>query len=180
MNPVFSRRVPEGDNIERAVCERCGFVDYDNPKIVVGAVVTCGPRVLLCRRAIAPRKGLWTLPAGYMEHGETPEEGARRETYEEATADIVIEGLLAVYTIRRLGQVQLIYRARMEAGAFAPGPESEAVGLFAEDEIPWDAIAFPTVHWALAHARQPGGPFVNPPGGDESGPDAPPYTVTGA
>lgn len=162
VTPAFSRRVPDGDSMERAVCDRCGHIAYDNPKIVAGAVVTYGGRILLCRRDIAPSRGLWTLPAGYLEHGETPEEGARREAYEEATAAIVIDALLAVYTIRRLGQVQLIYRAHLTAPVFAPGPESQAVAL-SPSEIPWEAIAFPSVRWALTQAREPvGAPFTNP------------------
>ncbi|WP_369415126.1 NUDIX hydrolase [Acuticoccus kalidii] len=179
MSQTFSRRVPDGDNMERAVCDTCGFVAYDNPKIVVGAVVRAGPRILLCRRAIHPSRGRWTLPAGYLEHGETPEEGARREAFEEATADIVIEGLLAVYTIRRLGQVQLIYRARLDTPSFAPGVESQAVALYGEDAIPWDDLAFPSVRWALRQERQRGGPFVNPPGEDGAHPPGARPNVTG-
>lgn len=179
MTHSFSRRVPEGDTLERAVCDTCGFVAYDNPKIVAGSVVRYGHRILLCRRDIEPGRGRWTLPAGYLEHGETPEEGARREAYEEATVDIAIDRLLAVYTIRRLGQVQLIYRARADGQAFAPGPESQAVALFADDEIPWQHLAFPSVHWALLQERQDGGPFANPPDGNQAGPDAPAFTVTG-
>ena len=180
MTPSFTRRVPDGDTMDRAVCDACGFVAYDNPKIVVGSVVRYGDRILLCRRDIEPSRGKWTLPAGYLEHGETPEEGARREAFEEATADIVIEGLLAVYTIRRLAQIQLIYRARIDTATFAPGPESQAVALFLPHEIPREAIAFPSVHWALMHAAMDGGPYVNPPGGNESGPDAPPFTNAAA
>ncbi len=150
----FETRVPEGDDREREVCTRCGFIDYDNPKIVVGSVATWGDRVLLCRRAIDPRAGFWTLPAGYLEHGETPEEGARREAREEALADLSIRDLLAVYTVRRLGQVQLMYRATLRSPEIGAGPESAEVGLFAWDEIPRDAIAFPTVRWALAHFRR--------------------------
>lgn len=181
MIPSFSRQIPDGDTILRAVCDNCGFVAYDNPKIVVGAVVRAGERILMCRRDIEPARGKWTLPAGYLEHGETPEEGARREAFEEATADIAIDGLLAVYTIRRLGQVQLIYRARL-LSAFAPGVESQAVALFGADGIPRDEIAFPSVRWGLMHevlARDGGHviPFVNPPDGDEDGPDAPPFAA---
>lgn len=178
MSPSFSRRVPAGDTLERAVCDTCGFVAYDNPKIVVGAVVRSGPRILMCRRDIPPSRGLWTLPAGYLEHGETPEEGARREAFEEATAEIVIDGLLAVYTVRRLGQVQLIYRAHLAAESFAPGEESQAVALFDADALPWDSLAFPTVHWALRHERRSGGPFANPPPGEGPGADDLPGRVT--
>ena len=165
MKPSFSRRMPSGDTHERAVCDHCAFVAYDNPKIVVGSVVRHEGRILLCRRAIEPARGRWTLPAGYLEHGETPQEGARREAYEEATAAIEIEGLLAVYTIRRLAQVQLIYRARLVTPRFAAGPESEAVALYGPDELPWDDLAFPSVRWALNHEREGGGPHANPEGG---------------
>jgi ADP-ribose pyrophosphatase YjhB (NUDIX family) len=166
--PAFVRAVPEGDTAERDVCERCGFVAYQNPKVVVGSVVRAGDRILMCRRAIEPRRGFWTLPAGYLELGETPEEGARREAMEEANAAIRLTGLLAVYSIPRLGQVQLIYRAELEGG-FAPGPESLDVRLCTEAEIPWDELAFPSVRWALDHDRTwreggAAGPFANPPG----------------
>ncbi|GAB5376042.1 MAG: NUDIX hydrolase [Acuticoccus sp.] len=161
--PSFTQLVPDGDSLPRAVCDQCGFIAYDNPKIVVGAVVRQGSQILMCRRAIEPSRGLWTIPAGYLEHGETPEEGARREAYEEATADIELESLLAIYAIRRIGQVQLIYRARLREPAFAPGPESLAVRLFDEDALPRDSLAFSSVDWALRHERQRGGPFVNPP-----------------
>ena len=107
------RRILEGDNRERLVCPDCDFVAYENPKIVVGSVVAEGDRVLLCRRAIEPRSGFWTIPAGYMEMGETVTEGAQREAWEEARARIAIDGVLAVYSIARLGQVQVIFRGRL-------------------------------------------------------------------
>jgi ADP-ribose pyrophosphatase YjhB (NUDIX family) len=166
----FKRVVPEGDNFERLVCVDCGFINYENPKIVVGSVVhDDGGKILLCRRAINPRKGYWTLPAGFMEQHETAMEGAMREAFEEATAKIEIEALLAVYSIPRLSQVQLIYRAHLAAPGIAPGPESEAVGFFSFDEIARKELAFPSVHWALGHFREVAGrsafaPFVNPPG----------------
>lgn len=162
--PEFVRRVPEGDNRERLVCPSCGHVAYENPKIVVGSVVVHADRVLMCRRAIAPRRGLWTLPAGFLELGETLEEGAAREALEEAEAAIAIEGLLAVFTITRIAQVQLIFRARFAAAPrFAPGPESLEVGLLAWPEIPWDRIAFPSVNWALNAWRDKGsGPLGRP------------------
>lgn len=108
----FVRSIPDGDNRERLVCADCGYVAYENPKIVVGSVVVSGDKVLMCRRAIDPRKGFWTLPAGYMELGETIAEGAMREAQEEAEADIVLDGLLGVFSIARIGQVQMIFRAR--------------------------------------------------------------------
>lgn len=170
-HPRFVRRVPEGDTTERYVCGDCGHVHYTNPKIVVGSVVSIGDRVLLCRRAIEPRKGLWTLPAGYLEEFETPEDGARREAREEALCEIVIEGLLGIYSVTRLSQVQLMYRARLEVEQFGAGEESLEVKLFAWDDIPWTEIAFPSVHWALRHWREVKGvpafaPFGNPQGQD--------------
>jgi ADP-ribose pyrophosphatase YjhB (NUDIX family) len=167
----FVRLVPEGDNRERMVCADCGHVAYENPKVVVGAVVVHEGQVLMCRRAIEPRKGYWTLPAGFMELGETLEEGAAREAFEEAEAAIAIEGILGVFSIARIGQVQVIFRARFaDAGQprFAAGTESLEVRLFAPDEIPWNDIAFPSVHWALNAWRTTdigplGQPASNPP-----------------
>jgi ADP-ribose pyrophosphatase YjhB (NUDIX family) len=155
----FVRRVPAGDNRQRLICADCGFVAYENPKIVVGSVVVSGDKVLMCRRAINPRKGFWTLPAGYMELGETPEEGAAREAREEAEADIVIDGILGVFSIARIGQVQMIFRARFaDAGgpSFGAGEESLEAALFSWDCIPWNDIAFPSVHWALNAWRSTG------------------------
>lgn len=171
--PEFVRRVPEGDERERRVCVTCGFVDYENPKIVVGSVVAHDGRVLLCRRAIEPRRGFWTLPAGFLEMGETPDEGARREALEEAEARIELDGILSVYSIPRIGQVQIIFRARFAdeiTPRYRPGPESEEVALFGWDALPWDEIAFPTVAWSLQawHAR-PEGPLCAP----QTGPTLP-------
>ena len=148
------RGVPEGDNRERMICAECGFVLYDNPKIVVGSVPRWGERVLMCRRAINPRRGYWTLPAGYLELNEGTSAGAEREAFEEAEAKIEIEGLLAIYDIPRISQVQLIYRARLVDEAVRAGPESLEVALFGWDEIPWGEIAFPSVRWALHHDRE--------------------------
>lgn len=161
----FVRRIPEGDDRERLMCPDCGHVAYENPKIVVGSVVAEGDTVLLCRRAIEPRSGYWTIPAGYMELGETVEEGARREAWEEARARIAIEGVLAVYSIARIGQVQVIFRARLDQPGFEPGPESLEVRRFAWGEIPWEDIAFPSVRWALHAWREdvPGMVATNPP-----------------
>lgn len=148
--PTFDRRIPDGEDRERLVCARCGFIRYENPKIVVGSVATWDGKILLCRRAIEPRAGLWTLPAGFMELNETPEEGALREAWEEARAELRITDLLAVYTIRHISQVQLFYRAELCSPSIGAGPESLEVGLFAPDALPSD-IAFPSVRWALAH-----------------------------
>jgi ADP-ribose pyrophosphatase YjhB (NUDIX family) len=145
--------IPEGDNRERMVCPDCGFINYENPKIVVGAVCVWQERFLLCRRAINPRRGFWTLPAGYLELNEATAAGAIREAWEEAQAHIAIDGLLAIYDIPRISQVQLIYRAHLDTPDFAAGPESLEVRLFAWEEIPWEELAFPSVRWALDHYR---------------------------
>ena len=166
----FALEVPDGDNRERLVCRDCGHIDYQNPKIVAGAVVAHDGKILLCRRAIEPRRDYWTLPAGYMELGETVEEGACREAMEEAEADIVLDGMLALYSISRIGQVQIIFRARF-AGVphFAAGSESLEVALFAWEDIPWDRLAFPTVRWALdAWRANPTGPLGVPAGNPAS------------
>lgn len=143
------RQIPEGDDRERLVCPDCNFIAYENPKIIVGSVIAEADRILLCRRAIEPRSGFWTIPAGYMEMGETVVEGAQREAWEEARARITVEGVLAVYSISRLGQVQVIFRARWAEPGFEPGPESLEVRQFSWADIPWDDIAFPSVRWAL-------------------------------
>jgi ADP-ribose pyrophosphatase YjhB (NUDIX family) len=163
--PDFIRRVPEGDDRERLTCRDCGFIAYENPKVVVGSVVAEDGRILLCRRAIEPRRGFWTLPAGYLELQETVEEGACREAWEEARARIALDGVLAIFSISRIGQVQVIFRARLAEPGFTAGPESLEVGLFGWDDIPWDGIAFPSVHWALSAWRRAGdGPLGAPAG----------------
>lgn len=164
--PDFVKQIPDGDDRERLICADCGHIDYQNPKIVVGSVVAHQGRVLLCRRAIEPRRGYWTLPAGYMELGETVQQGAMREAREEAEAAIALDGVLAIYSIARIGQVQVIFRGRFaDAPHFAPGPESLDVALFGWDDIPWDEIAFPTVRWSLAAWRaNPDGPLGAPAG----------------
>ena len=144
-------RTPPEDNRERAICEVCGEVHYENPINVVGTLPVWGDQVLLCRRNIEPRYGLWTLPAGFMEHGETTGEGALRETVEEAGANVELLGLYAVLDVVRAGQVHLFYRARMIDSSLAPGPETIEARLFREDEVPWDQIAFRTVRDTLRH-----------------------------
>ncbi|WP_019626201.1 NUDIX domain-containing protein [Thioalkalivibrio sp. ALJT] len=148
--PRFQHSIPQGDDRERRVCDHCGFIDYENPRIIVGSVAIRDGRVLLCRRAIEPRKGHWTLPAGFMEQGESPAEGARREAWEEARAKLEIDQLLGVYSVPHIGHVQLIYRARLLDDPIAPGPESQEVGLFAFDQLP-PTLAFPSVTWTLQH-----------------------------
>src|SRR5260370_19101292 len=146
--------MPEGDNPERMICAECGYIPYDNPKIVVGSVAGWDDRILLVRRSIEPRYGYWTLPAGYLELNEAASAGAEREAWEEARARIEIEGLLAIYDIPRISQVQLIYRARLLDEAIAAGPESLEVGLFAWEQIPGGENAFPAGHWAWHHDRE--------------------------
>ncbi len=163
------RTVPEGDDRPRLTCADCGYIAYENPKIVVGSVCSWQDRILLCRRAIDPRREYWTLPAGYLELNESTSDGAVREAWEEARAKIRIDALLAVYNIPRISQVQLIYRAALTSPDVAPGPESLEVGLFAWEEIPWDDIAFPSVHWALAEHRARLGMEGFPPGGNPPG-----------
>lgn len=165
----FVQKIPDGDDHERAVCGDCGFIAYENPKIIAGAVVTFEDKFLLCKRAIEPRKGKWTIPAGFLELGEAPHEGAKREAFEEATAMITITDLLAVYSVRRISQVHMMYRATLAKPTFSAGIESEEVELFAWGDIPWDELAFPSVHWVLNHFREVEGqksfvPFTNPAG----------------
>ena len=145
----FSLAVPEGDNRHRHVCDSCGWIHYVNPKIVVGAVCMWQDQLLLCKRAIEPRYGYWTIPAGFMEEEETTQEGAAREAREEACADIEIGALIGVYNIPRISQVHMIYRARLRSPDVAAGEESLDVKFVGWDDIPWAELAFPSVRWAL-------------------------------
>lgn len=144
-------RVPEADDRVRALCPACGTVHYQNPRIVVGVVAYWQEQVLLCRRAIEPRTGFWSLPAGYLELGETTEDGALREAWEEARAELELKHLLAVYNLAHLNQVQILYLAELRHAGVGAGPESQEVGLFAPEAIPWQELAFPSVSWALRH-----------------------------
>lgn len=144
-------KIPAGDNRPRHVCERCGAIHYQNPKMVVGCIPEWEDRILLCRRAIEPRYGLWTLPAGFMENGETVAECAVRETLEEAGARVELLGLYSLISLPDINQVYLMYRARLLDLDFQPGEESLEVALFSESEIPWRAIAFRTIHLTLEH-----------------------------
>ncbi len=141
--------VPADDNRDRAVCTACHLIHYENPLNVVGTVPAWEDKVLLCRRNIEPRYGLWTLPAGFMELGESTADGAVRETVEEAGARIELQGLFTVLNVVRVGQVHLYYRARLLDTDFAPGPETIEAGLFGEAEIPWEDLAFRTVRKTL-------------------------------
>lgn len=148
------RKIPEGEDRPRLVCDDCGFILYENPKIIVGAVCTWDDRYLLCRRAIEPRRGFWTMPAGYMELEETTEQGAAREVWEEACATVKLDALLAIYSIPRISQVHMIYRGSMVTSDFAAGSESLEVALFRWSEIPWNDLAYPTVRWSLEFAEE--------------------------
>ena len=143
-------RVPDdGDTRTRAVCPACDTIHYENPLNVVGTVPHWGDKVLLCKRNIEPRWGKWTLPAGFMELGETAEQGAARETDEEAGAQFEMQGLLTLISVPRVGQVHMYWRAKLLSDQFAPGHETIEARLFTEDEIPWDEIAFKTVQETL-------------------------------
>jgi ADP-ribose pyrophosphatase YjhB (NUDIX family) len=139
------RAAPPGDSRERAVCPACGAIHYENPKLVVGCIPVWQDQLLLCKRAIEPRYGYWTLPAGFMENGETTAEGAMRETMEEAGAAVQNLQPFALLDVPYVHQVHMFYRAEMVSPDFAAGEESLEVGLYAEDEIPWDDLAFRTV-----------------------------------
>ena len=144
-------RVPEGDTLPRHVCSVCTTIHYENPKMVVGCLPEWEDQVLLCRRAIEPRHGLWTLPAGFMENGETAGEGAARETLEEAEARVDIGALYTFYNLPHINQVYLMFRGRLLDLNYGPGTESLEVRLFREHEIPWQQLAFRTISETLKH-----------------------------
>ena len=138
-------RIPDGDNLPRFVCAACGAIHYQNPKVVVGCLPEWDEQVLLCRRAIEPRHGLWTLPAGFLENGETVAAGAIRETEEEAGARVAIGELYTMISLPHISQIYMMFRAQLLDLDFGPGPESLEVRLFREDEIPWEDMAFRTI-----------------------------------
>lgn len=142
-------RVPDGDTLTRYVCTACATIHYQNPKVVVGCLPEWGQQVLLCKRAIEPRLGLWTLPAGFLENGETLVAGALRETTEEAGARVDIGALYTMISLPHISQVYVMFRARLLDLDFAPGPESLEVSLFDEEDIPWDQLAFRTISRTL-------------------------------
>jgi ADP-ribose pyrophosphatase YjhB (NUDIX family) len=148
---VVYRLPDDGDTRQRAVCPGCHTVHYENPLNVVGTVPYWGDKVLLCKRNIEPRFGKWTLPAGFLELGETTAEGALRETIEEAGAKIEMEGLFTLINVARVGQLHLFYRAKLLSDQFDPGSETIEAKLYAEADIPWDEIAFLTVRKTLEH-----------------------------
>lgn len=144
-------RVPAGDSLPRHVCDACGAIHYRNPRLVVGTLPVWEGRILLCRRAIEPRRGCWTLPAGFMENQESVAEAAERETREEACARVELDAMYTMISVPHINQVHVIYRARLLDLDFAPGEESLEVALFDEADIPWDEIAFRTVAMTLRH-----------------------------
>lgn len=146
-----AQRIPPGDSLPRHVCDQCGEIHYQNPKIVVGAVPEWEGKLLLCRRAIEPRYGYWTLPAGFLENDETPGQGATRETLEEAGARIVLGEPFSMIAVPRVNQVHLFYRARLADLDFEPGVESLEVRLFDEAEVPWKDLAFRTVSLTIEY-----------------------------
>ena len=146
---AVTQRIPEGDTFSRAVCDACGTIQYQNPKIVVGCLPVHGDRILICKRAIEPRYGYWTLPAGFMENDETASQAALRETLEEAGARIELGAPFSLISVPRVNQVHLFYRAKLLHLDFKPGEETLEVALFEEARIPWKDIAFRTVATTL-------------------------------
>ncbi|HEY1725592.1 MAG TPA: NUDIX hydrolase [Steroidobacteraceae bacterium] len=142
-------RIPPGDNLPRAVCTVCGSIHYENPRVVVGCVPEWQGRILLCQRAIQPRRGFWTTPAGFMENGETLQAAAAREALEEAEARVQIGSLLSITHVLHAAQVHVSFRATLLEGEFGVGAESLQSGLYAEPDIPWAEIAFPSIEFAL-------------------------------
>lgn len=146
-----SLRIPPGDSLPRHVCDTCDTIHYQNPRIIVGCIPEWDDSILLCRRAIQPRHGLWTVPAGFMENGETTGQGAVRETLEEANARVELGSLYALYNIPHINQVYMLFRARLLDLDFSAGAETLEARLFTEPQVPWDEIAFATVRNTLTH-----------------------------
>jgi len=142
-------KIPEGDDRERFVCTRCEIIHYINPRVIVGCLPVHHGKVLLCKRAIDPRRGFWTLPAGFMENGETTVQGAARETWEEALARVSGLELYRIFDVPYISQVYMFYRCVIDRGEYGVGPESLETGLYSEDDIPWNEIAFPVVKETL-------------------------------
>jgi ADP-ribose pyrophosphatase YjhB (NUDIX family) len=144
-------KVPEGDSLPRSVCTECHTIHYQNPRIIAGTLPIWQDQVLLCKRAIAPREGYWTLPAGFLENSETVAEGAARETKEEANAQVTDLQLYTVFSLPHISQVYTFFRADLEGPEYSSGPESLEVELFYEQDIPWDQLAFPVITQTLQH-----------------------------
>jgi len=156
---AVSLEIPEGDNLPRYVCKDCQTIHYQNPKIVAGCLLSWQDKILLCKRAIEPRYGAWTLPAGFMENDETTAQAAAREALEEASARSTALELYTLHNLPHINQVYLMFRGELIDGYAAAGDESLEVGLFSESEIPWDEIAFPVIHETLEfylHDRKTG------------------------
>ncbi len=143
------RRIPEGDTLPRYVCNTCQTIHYLNPKLVVGCIPEWEDKILLCKRAIEPRQGLWTLPAGFLENDETTMEGAARETFEETSSKVEVTDLYALFNLPHINQVYIMFRGNLLGLDFGPTPESEVVELYVEKDIPWDRIAFPVIEQTL-------------------------------
>ncbi len=148
---TIALRIPDDDNRVRHICTSCNRIHYQNPKLVIGAIPAWEDKVLLCRRAIEPQYGKWTLPGGFMENGESTAQAAMRETLEEASARIAIIDLYSMYSLPYIDQVHLLFRAELLDMDFSPGHESLEVRLFSEAEIPWDELAFRPVRYSLEH-----------------------------
>lgn len=148
-SPQLVHKIPPGDTLARFICQNCQTIHYQNPKIVAGSLPEWEDKILLCRRAIEPRYGLWTLPAGFMENHESLEQAAMRETWEEANAQIEKLNLYVVISLPHISQVYIMFRAQLQDLEFSPGSESLAVELFGQDEIPWKQLAFPVIHRTL-------------------------------
>jgi ADP-ribose pyrophosphatase YjhB (NUDIX family) len=146
---AVATKIPEGDHLPRFVCEACGTIHYQNPRIIAGCIPEWQGKILLCRRAIEPRLGFWTVPAGFMENGEAVQDAAAREAQEEALADVEIGSLVSIINVIRAHQVHIIFRARLRNTNFGVGPESLEVALYEEQDIPWSEIAFLSVEFAL-------------------------------
>lgn len=146
---MVEQRIPQGDNRHRYVCVSCETIHYQNPRIVAGTVPMLNDQVLLCRRAIEPRYGYWTLPAGFMENSETTLEAAKRETLEEALAEVQVDDLYSIIHVPHIDQVHMFYRATLTSDRYGAGEESLETQLFSLDEIPWDELSFPTVRRTL-------------------------------
>ncbi len=142
-------RIPEGDTLPRYVCNACRTIHYSNPKLVVGCIPEWEDKILLCKRAIEPRQGLWTLPAGFLENDETTVEGAARETFEETLSKVEVTDLYALFNLPHINQVYVMFRGNLLGLDFGPTPESEVVELYVEKDIPWDRIAFPVIEQTL-------------------------------
>ena len=148
---AVTKKIPDGDNRLRFVCDQCEMIHYQNPRIIAGCLPVFEDKVLLCNRAIEPRRGFWTLPAGFLENGETTADGALRETVEEANANAEIDELYTIFSLPHISQVYMFFRASLLDLDFYAGIESLDVKLFTESEIPWDNLAFPVINETLQH-----------------------------